>query len=98
FTDAMYNASALLTRDICNSYGVDKAKVYYGSLGWNAVISDKSLYSVSGHVNFPNQTHQDPGSGWNWPKYRTLVIGSTSTTSQLLANPGFESGNVSWSA
>lgn len=98
FTDAMYNASALLTRDICNSYGLDKTKVYDGSLGWNAVISDKSLYSVKGHVNFPNQTHQDPGSGWNWPKYRTLVIGSTSTTSQLLANPGFESGNVSWSA
>jgi len=98
FTDAMYNASALLTRDICTSNGLDKTKVYDGSLGWNAVISDKSLYSVKGHVNFPNQTHQDPGSGWNWPKYRNLVIGSTSTTTQLFANPGFESGNVSWAA
>lgn len=98
FTDAMYNASALLTRDICNSYGLDKTKVYDGSLGWNAVISDKSLYSVKGHVNFPNQTHQDPGSGWNWPKYRNLVIGSTGSTTQILANPGFESGNVSWAA
>src|SRR5581483_9926628 len=98
FTDAMYNASALLTRDICNSYGLDKTKVYDGSLGWNAVISDKSLYSVKGHVNFPNQTHQDPGSGWNWPKYKNLVVGSTSTTTQLLANPGFESGATSWAA
>lgn len=98
FTDAMYNASALLTRDICTSNGLDKTKVYDGSLGWNAVISDKSLYSVKGHVNFPNQTHQDPGSGWNWPKYRNLVIGSTSSSSQLFANPGFESGNVSWAA
>src|SRR6185369_12355501 len=77
FTDAMYNASALLTRDICTSNGLDKNKVYDGSLGWNAVISDKSLYSVKGHVNFPNQTHQDPGSGWNWPKYKNLVAGST---------------------
>ena len=99
FTDAMYNASALLTRDICTSNGLDKTKVYDGSLGWNAVISDKSLYSVKGHVNFPNQTHQDPGSGWNWPKYRNLVIGSTGGGStQLLANAGFESGNVSWAA
>ena len=96
FTDAMYNASALLTRDICASNGLDKTRVYDGSLGWNAVISDKSLYSVKGHVNFPNQTHQDPGSGWNWPKYRNLVIGSGTTTTQLLANPGFELGNVSW--
>jgi N-acetyl-anhydromuramyl-L-alanine amidase AmpD len=98
FTDAMYNASALLTRDICASYGLDKNKVYDGSLGWNAVISDKSLYSVKGHVNFPNQTHQDPGSGWNWAKYKNLVVGSTSSTTQLLANAGFESGNVSWAA
>ncbi len=96
FTDAMYNASSLLTRDICNSYGLDKTRVYDGSLGWNAVISDKSLYSVKGHVNYPNQTHQDPGSGWNWPKYKNLVAGSTSTTTQILANPGFESGATSW--
>lgn len=98
FTDAMYNASALLTRDICASYGFDKTKVYDGSLGWNAVITDRAQYVVKGHVNYPNQTHQDPGSGWNWPKYRNLVIGSGGTNSQLLVNPGFESGNVSWSA
>jgi hypothetical protein len=98
FTDAMYNASALLTRDICVSNGIDKTKVYDGSLGWNAVISDKSVATVKGHVNYPNQTHQDPGSGWNWPKYRNLVIGQTGTPTQLLANPGFESGAVSWVA
>lgn len=99
FTDAMYNASALLTRDICTSNGVDKTKVYDGSLGWNAVISNKALYTVKGHVNYPTQTHQDPGSGWNWPKYRNLVAGTTGGgSSQLLANPGFESGNVSWAA
>ena len=98
YTDAMYNQSALLTRDICASYGFDKTKVYDGSLGWNAVITDRAQYVVKGHVNYPNQTHQDPGSGWNWPKYRNLVIGSTGGTTQLLANPGFESGYVSWVA
>lgn len=98
YTDAMYNQSALLTRDICTSYGFDKTKVYDGSLGWNAVITDRTQYVVKGHVNYPNQTHQDPGSGWNWPKYRNLVTGSTGGTTQLLANPGFESGYVSWVA
>lgn len=98
YTDAMYNASALLTRDICASYGFDRTKVYDGALGWNAVLTDRAAVVVKGHVNYPNQTHQDPGSGWNWPKYKSLVAGSTGTTSQLLANAGFESGNVSWTA
>ena len=98
FTDTMYNQSALLTRDICASYGFDKTKVYDGSLGWNAVLTDRAQYVVKGHVNYPNQTHQDPGSGWNWPKYRNLVIGTTGSTTQLLSNPGFESGYVNWVA
>jgi N-acetyl-anhydromuramyl-L-alanine amidase AmpD len=99
YTDAMYNASALLTRDICASYGFDKTRVYDGSLGWNAVISDRAAVVAKGHVNFPNQTHTDPGSGWNWAKYKSLVVGSTGgTTTQLFANAGFESGNVSWVA
>jgi hypothetical protein len=99
YTDAMYNASALLTRDICTSNGFDKTKIYDGSLGWNAVVTDRARYVAKGHVNFPNQTHQDPGSGWNWTKYRNLVIGSGGGgSSQLLANAGFESGNVSWVA
>lgn len=98
YTDAMYNASALLTRDICVSNGLDKTRVYDGGLGWNAVITDRAAVSVKGHVNFPNQTHQDPGSGWNWPKYKNLVIGSTTTTTQYLSNPGFESGYTAWVA
>jgi hypothetical protein len=99
YTDAMYGASALLTRDICASYGFDKTRVYDGSLGWNAVLTDRAAVVAKGHVNYPNQTHTDPGSGWNWAKYRNLVIGSTGgTTTQLLSNAGFESGNVSWTA
>jgi N-acetyl-anhydromuramyl-L-alanine amidase AmpD len=99
YTDAMYNASALLTRDICTSYGFDKTKVYDGSLGWNAVVTDRARFVAKGHVNYPNQSHQDPGSGWNWTKYRNLVIGSTGgTTTQLLGNAGFESGYVTWVA
>ena len=98
YTDAMYNQSALLTRDICASYGFDKTKVYDGSLGWNAVLTDRAQYVVKGHVNYPNQTHTDPGSGWNWPKYKNLVIGTTGGTTQLLSNPGFESGYVNWLA
>lgn len=75
YTSAMYNASAALTRDILASRGLSQ-KVYDGSSGWNAVPSD-TLYNVKGHVNFASQSHTDPGSGWDWPRYKTLVAGGT---------------------
>ena len=76
YTSAMYNASAALTRDILASRSLSQ-KVYDGSAGWNAVPSD-SLYNVKGHVNYANQSHTDPGSGWDWPRYKSLVAGSGS--------------------
>ena len=76
YTTAMYNASAALTRDILASRGLAQ-KVYNGSSGWNAVPAD-SLYNVKGHVNYASQSHTDPGSGWDWPRYKTLVAGGTS--------------------
>lgn len=76
YTSAMYNASAALTRDILSSLGQPQ-KVYDGSSGWNAVPSD-ALYNVKGHVNFASQSHTDPGSGWDWPRYKTLVANGSS--------------------
>jgi peptidoglycan hydrolase-like protein with peptidoglycan-binding domain len=76
YTSAMYNASAALTRDILSSYGLSQ-KVYDGSSGWSAVVADSS-FNAKGHVNYANQTHTDPGSGWDWPRYKTLVAGGSS--------------------
>lgn len=76
YTSAMYNASAALTRDILASRALPQ-KVYTGASGWNAVPAD-SLYNVKGHVNYAGQSHTDPGSGWDWARYKTLVAnGST---------------------
>lgn len=71
YTDAMYNASALLSRDILNSRGLTR-KVFNGLPYWNSKPAD-SEYNVKGHVNYANQSHTDPGSGWNWTRYRDLV-------------------------
>ncbi|CAN5475746.1 hypothetical protein BH11PSE11_BH11PSE11_21250 [soil metagenome] len=73
YTTAMYNSSSGLSRDILSSLGQSQ-RVYDGSLGWNAVLA-KSSYNVKGHVNYPNQTHTDPGSGWDWKRYKSLVGG-----------------------
>ncbi len=75
YTTALYNASSALTRDICASHAMDRTKTYDGYYGWNAVLA-KATASVKGHVNYPNQSHTDPGSGWDWPRYKSLVIGS----------------------
>jgi N-acetyl-anhydromuramyl-L-alanine amidase AmpD len=96
YTSAMYNASAALTRDILASRGLAQ-KVYDGSSGWSAVPAD-SLYNTKGHVNYAGQTHTDPGSGWDWPRYKSLVAngstgggGSTGTLTWPLVQYG-ESG------
>lgn len=75
YTTAMYNASAALTRDILASHGLPQ-KVYNGASGWNAVLPDAN-FNVKGHVNYASQSHTDPGSGWDWARYKTLVAGGS---------------------
>jgi N-acetyl-anhydromuramyl-L-alanine amidase AmpD len=70
YTDAMYNASAALTRSICDRLGIDKTKTYFGTA--QTALSDVT-YNVKGHVHFPAQTHTDPGTNWNWARYRSEV-------------------------
>lgn len=93
YTSAMYNASAALTRDILASRGLAQ-RVFDGSGGWNAVPAD-SVYDVKGHVNYAGQSHTDPGSGWDWPRYKSLVAngstgggGATTTLSWPLVQYG----------
>lgn len=84
YTDAMYNASALLSRDILDSRGLAH-KVFDGLPYWNSKPAD-SLYNVKGHVNYANQSHTDPGSGWNWPRYRDLVDPPSSGYEMIVDN------------
>jgi N-acetyl-anhydromuramyl-L-alanine amidase AmpD len=92
YTTAMYNASAALTKDILTSRALAQ-KVYDGSLGWSAVPAD-SLYNVKGHVNYASQSHTDPGSGWDWPRYKSLVAGSSSGGGSTMTWPLVQYGNT----
>ncbi len=86
YTTAMYNASAALTRDILAARSLPR-KVYDGSRGWNTKLPDAD-YNVKGHINYANQTHTDPGAGWDWPRYKALVEGSGTGTPPPKAAPG----------
>jgi MYXO-CTERM domain-containing protein len=57
YTDAMYVASAKLTAWLCDQYGIPKDHSH-----------------IMGHGEAPDcSTHTDPGPGWDWAKYLSLV-------------------------
>jgi len=63
---SLYDASGLLTRDICNSWGIPKEKRTVGP-------------GVLGHIDITRcccGTHTDPGNGWDWDYYMGVVRGA----------------------
>lgn len=103
YTNAMYNGSAALVRDICASgYGINPLRTYYGP-GCSGSSSQCGLggcTKIKGHQMFPNQTHNDPGPYWNWAKYYLLinnapVINTVTTASGSYTDSGGSSGNYS---
>ena len=63
---SLYDASGLLTRDICNSWGIPKEKRTVGP-------------GILGHIDITRcccGTHTDPGNGWDWDYYMGVVRGS----------------------
>jgi len=71
---ALYDASALLTRDICNRWGIPKVKTTpAGTCGGSGIV---------GHIDITRcccGTHTDPGNGWNWTYYIQQVTGTPPT-------------------
>lgn len=80
YTQALYQASADLSRDITNSgYGIPPLRTYFGpaSVGTNLL---GGCTKIKGHQHFPNQTHTDPGIYWDWEKYYRLINNNPSIT------------------
>lgn len=65
YTDAMYRSSAALVRDICDRHGIPKDRAHI--IGHNEVPG-----CSSGHGG-GSGCHTDPGSGWNWDYFMSLV-------------------------
>lgn len=85
YTQAMYESSADLSRDIVNSgYGIPPLRTFFGdaTIGTNLL---GGCTKIKGHQHYPNQTHTDPGQYWNWEKYYRLINNSPSVT--MLTNP-----------
>ena len=89
YTQAMYEASADLSRDIVLSgYGIPALRTYYGpaSTGTNVI---GGCTKIKGHQHYPNQTHTDPGINWDWEKYYRLINNNPTITTLTSATGAF---------
>lgn len=98
YTEAMYQSSAALTRDIVGSgYGIPPLRTFYGNAtsGINVL---GNCTKIKGHQHYPNQSHTDPGINWNWEKYYKLInqnptITTVTSASGSLYDSGGPTGN-----
>lgn len=89
YTTAMYNASADLTKYICNkNYGINPLRTFQGpaTSGVNVL---GSCIRIKGHQHYPNQSHTDPGINWDWEKYYQLINNTPSVTTYTTASGTF---------
>lgn len=96
YTTAMYNASADLSRDVCNSgYGINPLRTYYGASSSGSNVLG-SCTKIKGHQHYPNQSHTDPGINWDWERYYKLINNNPPTTNITAASGSFyDSGGPS---
>ena len=69
YPQAQLDASALLTRHLCDRWGIPKQKTTTGP-------------GIIGHIDVTRcccGTHTDPGDGWNWSYYISQVQGAAPT-------------------
>jgi N-acetyl-anhydromuramyl-L-alanine amidase AmpD len=79
YTDAMYNSSAALVRDICTSWTIDGTTCFRGPATSGTNFLPVTV-RIKGHQHYSGNTHTDPGIYWNWEKYANLINPPTAAT------------------
>ncbi len=103
YTQAMYQSSADLVRDITQSgYGIDPLRVAYfpwaQTTNYNPSSIPGSCVKIKGHQHYPNQTHVDPGPNWDWKLFDNLInntptIVTITNSSGVITDNGGSAGN-----
>ena len=89
YTNALYQASANLSKDIILSgYGINGLRTYYGAASSGSNVLGTCV-KIKGHQHYPNQTHTDPGINWDWEKYYRLINSSPTITTITNASGNF---------
>ncbi|MDB6025785.1 MAG: hypothetical protein JWM68_2008 [Verrucomicrobiales bacterium] len=77
YTDALYQASAGLTRNLGNKFGWAKDRNHIIAHGQKSVAGWPAYASANLGIDPNCNTHTDPGPYWDWTKYMGMVNGST---------------------
>ncbi|MGI8964789.1 MAG: N-acetylmuramoyl-L-alanine amidase, partial [Limisphaerales bacterium] len=75
FTDALYNASAGVTRNLANKFGYAKDRNHIIAHGQKSVAGWPAYASANLGIDPYCNTHSDPGPYWDWTKYMGMVNG-----------------------
>ncbi len=97
YTPVMYAASADLTRDIADDYGINPLRTYFKE-GSSGLLTLGGCTRIKGHQHYPFQSHTDPGLHWNWAHYYRLINEPVSpliytSASGTVHDPGGASGS-----
>ena len=102
FTEAMYQSSADLIRNICSRYDViDGHRTFYRDTldngtalnnGVHSLGGEEACVKIRGHQHYPDQSHTDPGPFWNWNYYYKLINNNTLPIN--LGGSGVEEGEL----
>lgn len=98
YTEALYQASAGISRDIITSgYGIPGLRTYYGASS-STTQTLGNCTKIKGHQHYPSQSHTDPGINWNWEKYYRLINNTPTITPLSTATGSFyDSGGAAGS-
>ena len=90
FTEAMYQSSADLVRNICSRYeSIDGHRAFYRDTldngqclnsGLHDLGGENACVKIRGHQHYPDQSHTDPGPFWDWNYYYKLINEGTPVT------------------
>lgn len=76
YTEEQYQASADLTRYLCDKYSIPKDRNHIIAHGEHLNATWRSWMAANWpQIDTSCNTHYDPGQHWDWPHYMALVIG-----------------------
>jgi N-acetylmuramoyl-L-alanine amidase len=73
YTEAMYQASAALTRSKADKYGIPKDRNHIVGHGEWQSAAWRSYASANFGINPSCNTHTDPGPNWDWNHFMALI-------------------------
>jgi hypothetical protein len=76
YTEEMYQASANLTRYLCDKYGIPKDRNHIIAHGQKLVPGWTTWMAANWpQIDATCNSHTDPGANWNWTHYMELILG-----------------------